>query len=64
MDKMIDPFRTVIADHIPYLPGHISLRQNTAPYGIVHIMVDISDLIGKPHYLPFQRGRISSGLMV
>ena len=34
---------------------NILLRQDTAPDGIVHIVVDIGNLIGKPYHLPFQR---------
>ena len=32
--------------------------------GIVHIVVDVRDLICIPHYLPLQGSRISAGTMI
>ena len=64
VDEMIDPLRGIIADHVADLSRHIVLRQNPGPYRVVHVVMDIGDLVGKPHHLSLQRGGRPSGLMV
>ena len=64
MDKMIDPFCAVIADHLSDLFRYVLFLQDASPDRIIHIMMNIGDLIGKPHNPAFQRGRISLRLMV
>ena len=45
VDEMIQPAAGSVPDDFPDLPGHVRLLQNSRPDGIVHVMVNIGDLV-------------------
>ena len=55
MDKMIQPLPCGKANHFSNLPRHICLCQDPGTDRIIHIMMDIGDLIGQSDNTPFQR---------
>ena len=68
MNKVIQSLSGAAADHFTDLLRDICLRENSSPDGIIHIMMNIGDLVRKSYYLSddlaFQCMRLANGLMV
>ena len=64
MNKVIQSLSGAAADHFTNFLRDICLRENSSPDGIIHIMMNIGDLIGKSDDLAFQCMRLANGLMV
>ena len=64
MDKTVQPGSRCCAKHLTDIPRNIFLCQHPCPYGIVHIMVDIGNLIGKPYDAALQCHRMPFCLMI
>ena len=64
MYESIQPFSRGIAQKSSHCDRNIIFCDDPCPLGIVHIMVDIGDLVRKTYHLSFQCERISAGAVI
>lgn len=64
MDETVQTLPAAIADHTPDLSGHIRLFQDACPHRIVHIMMDVGDLIRQTDNPALQCRRHPGSLVV
>ena len=64
VNKKVQTLAAAIADHAADLLWHIRFLHYTGSHRIVHIMMDIGNLVSQSYNLSFQCGRHSYGLMV
>ena len=64
MNKCIEPLSGCITEQHPKRDRNIILRNNPRPLCIIHIMMNIGDLVRKSYYLSFESRRIPTGSVI
>ena len=62
--KGIQALSCGISQKHPKGNGNVILRQDSCPLGIVHIVMNICNLIRQPHNLSFQCNRMTAGTVI
>ena len=64
VDQSVQPFPHAASQDVRVLPGEFLLLQQPGPDGVVNIVIDVGDLVGKADHPSFQRGRMAAGPVI
>ena len=54
----------VMSKDVSIFLWYVALGEESCPHGVIHIMIEVGNLIRKPHHLSLKGAGISAGLMV